>query len=138
MLDEIVDVINEITTRDRVFGTMSSESYICMKDDKNMAALATLFILAEHASKRSVNMIEGDFLVANKKAKDEGIISASEFLLLDNVRHARNKIFHEDHYSLFIKIDGIEHPISEDETKEIILKSFMQPVFNLILKLLKT
>jgi len=136
-LDKILDVVNEIIARDLVFGTMASEAYECIKEKKNMAALASLFILAEHAVKFSVNMVDGLFFNANKKAKDEGLISDQEFLLLDQLRKVRNKIFHENHYANIFKIDDIAYPFSEDETKEKILNMFMEPVLKIVLKLLK-
>lgn len=64
------------------------------------------------------------------------LLSDEEFLILDEVRKIRNKIFHESQYGLFYAKGGIEYPFSEDVTKREIFNDFSYECFRIVLKLL--
>ncbi len=135
-MDELRNIVNEILGRDQVFGTLSEQAVECADEGKNMAGIACLFILAEHAVKHAVDMTEGKFYDAIILARDKKLISEEEYSFIDGLRETRNKIFHENHYANFLIIDEIAHPLSEDDTMEKILKSYLKPCLQIVQKLI--
>ena len=69
-----------------------------------------------------------------ESAFQQGKISEEEYKLVKQIKQARNKLFHENHYALFWQIEGIEYPISEDETKQKLCKEFQKPILKLVAK----
>jgi hypothetical protein len=63
------NIINEIIARDRVLGDLSYGAELCSSEDKNMASIACLFILAEQALKMGLCKNEGNFYNLIKTAK---------------------------------------------------------------------
>ena len=56
-----MDTANKLLERDLLFGTLAREAEECYKENRGMAALACLFILAEQAIKFAVNKVDGTF-----------------------------------------------------------------------------
>jgi hypothetical protein len=56
-----MDTVNRLIERDLLFGTLAREAEECYEENKGMAALACLFILAEQAIKFAVNKLDGNF-----------------------------------------------------------------------------
>jgi len=129
------NIINEIIARDRVLGDLSYEAELCSSEDKNMASIACLFILAEQALKMGLCQNEGNFCNLIKTAEKNQIISDDDSIILNKLRLIRNKMFHENHYMNFIEIDGIAYPFSENETKKIIYEKLSIKIFDIIMKL---
>ena len=129
-------VANQVAEKDRVFGKLCSEAEYSYKHENYFAALACLFIISEQIIKHSVDKIDGNFYQATTDARDKKIIDDVEYEMIDNLRQLRNKIFHENHYSMGIEINGKNFPIDEDEVKEIIYRKYSERVFILVLRLI--
>lgn len=128
-------IINELIARDLVLGTLAKEAKECSQEDKNMAALACLFILAEQTVKLALDKTEGNFYQMLKVAKKKDLISSEDFSVLDSLRQIRNRFFHETHYAWCYEKDGVQYLFSEDETKKEIFNDFSDAVFRIVLKL---
>ena len=63
------------------------------------------------------------------------MISDDDFIMLNQSRSIRNKIFHENNYMNLIEIYGIAYPFSENEIKKIIYEKFSIEIFDMIMKL---
>lgn len=118
-----------------MLGTLAKEAIECSQEDKNMAALACLFILAEQTVKLAMDRTKGNFHQLLIIAKKKGLISNDDFSVLDKLKKIRNKFFHETHYAWSYEKDGIQHLFSEDETKKEIFDDFSDEVFGILLKL---
>jgi hypothetical protein len=129
-------IVNNIIALDLVLGDLSRESEQCHSENKNMASLACLFILVEDAIKLGLHRNEGNFYDLIIIAKDEKIISKEDFIILDQVRNLRNKLFHENHYSYCMEIEGIAYFFSENETKKVIYNRYADKCFKIVLKIL--
>ena len=129
-------IINQITEKDRVFGKLCSEAECSCKYENYFSALACLFVILEQIIKYAANEIDGNFYQTTIKAKEEGLIDETEFEMVNTLRKLRNKIFHENHYSMGIEINEKNFPIDEDEIKEILYKNFSERIFLLVLKLI--
>jgi hypothetical protein len=132
------DIVNELLARDLVLGTLAREAEECSEDNKNMAALACLFIIIEQAIKFALDKTEGNFYRLLRIAKEKNLISAKEFSIINQIRQIRNKMFHESHYAWFSEKDGILYQFSEDKTKKEIYNAFSDECFKIVLKLLST
>lgn len=132
-----MDLVNELMEKDLLFGTLAREAEECYGENRGMAALACLFILAEQAIKFAVNKVDGNFRQCIEEAKTKRLISDEEFRLLDQLRETRNKFFHEYHYAMFWEEGGILYPFSEDETRMHIYKLYSEPCFRIALRLIK-
>ena len=133
----IMDAINKISAKDRSRGTFAGEAYECMKAGKNMPALCSLFVLSEQAVKSALGILEGNFYNLSIKARNKGLITAEEFRILDNLREIRNKLFHEDHHSLFISDkNGTNFPVDESETWGMIFRIYAPDCLAIVAKLL--
>jgi len=95
-------IIEKITEKDRVFGSLCLEAEKSYQDSNYFSALACLFILTEQIVKHSLNKNDGNFYQSTLEAREEDIINDSEFQTINLVRDFRNKLFHENHYSLGI------------------------------------
>ena len=131
-----MNIVSKLTARDQVLGTLAKEATECSEENKNMAALACLFILVEQAVKFALNRTEGNFYQLLETAKEEKLISGDDFSVLDRLRQIRNRLFHETHYAWFYEKAGILYPFSEDETKKLIFDDFSGKCFEITLKLL--
>lgn len=129
-------IINQILEKDRVFGEICQEAEISYENENYFSALVCLFIISEQIIKYSVDEIDGNFYQRTIKAKEKGLINDVEFKMVNTLRVLRNKIFHENHYSMGIEINGINFPIDENEIKEILYKKFSERVFLLVSKLI--
>ena len=130
------EIVEQILTRDRIFGKLCFEAESSYEQGNYFSALACLFILSEQIIKFSVNKIDGNFNRAILEAKEKDLIDDTEFQFLDSLREIRNKIFHESHYPTGLEIEGKFWSFSEDETKELIYKEFSTKVFQLVSKLI--
>ena len=130
------ELVNEIIARDLVMGTLARESLECYEENKNMSALACLFILTEQAIKVSLNKQEGNFAKLINEAKSKGIVSEDEFYLLNDFREIRNKIFHENNYMWHIEVNVIFYPFSENQTKKTIFEKYSEICFRTTLNCL--
>ncbi|MEE8479387.1 MAG: hypothetical protein V3S42_05180 [Candidatus Neomarinimicrobiota bacterium] len=131
------DAINKILERDRVFGEICQEAEISYKNENYFSAIACLFIVAEQTIKHLLNKKNGNFYKLLTEAREIKKISESEFALIDILRDFRNKLFHENHYSLGIEIKGKLFPVDEKETKKIIYEQFAGSVFEIVLRITK-
>lgn len=127
-------IVNKIIERDRVFGNLCLEAEYSRINKNYFAALACLFVISEQIVKYMVNKNDGNFKQTTLEAKKSGFIDESEWEMLNSIRDMRNKIFHENHYSLGIEIKNKIFPISEDETKEIVYNKYSRGIFNLVLR----
>ena len=127
--------INQIIGKDRVFGKLCYEAEYCYKHKNYFAALACLFVTSEQIIKHATNKIDGNFFQAILNAKEKNLIDETEFKLINALRKLRNKIFHENHYSTGLEINGIHYSFDEDETKEIVYTHFSQKLFDIVLRL---
>ena len=132
-----MNIVNELIARDLVLGTLAKEATECSEENKNMAALACLFILVEQAVKLTLDRTDGVFYQLLKTARKEKLISDKEYSVLDRLRQIRNRMFHETHYAWFYEKEGIFYPFSEDETKQKIFDEFSGICFGIVLKLLE-
>lgn len=130
------DLINQIQEKDRILGKLCSEAEHSYEHENYFAALACLFVISEQIVKHSINKIDGNFHQAITEAMEKKIIDDAEYEMTDSLRQLRNKIFHENNYSMGIEIDGKNFPIDEDEIKVILYKKFSNKLFLLVLKLI--
>ena len=130
------NIVAKIIKEDRLLGNLAQEAEECYSEDKNMAALACLFILVEQAIKFGLEKTEGNFADLIKEAKENGILSQIEFDMLNDLRKIRNGLFHETHYSWILEEDGVASFFSENETKEKIYALFSTRCFEIVLKML--
>ena len=129
-------IVNDILAQDLVLGTLAREAMECYAENKNMAALACLFILVEQAIKFGLERTEGDYYGLLRVARKRQLISDEEFKALDQLREIRNKMFHESQYAWFMESKGIRYPFSEDETKRLMFEIFSETCFKVALKML--
>ena len=66
------ETLNEIIAKDLVIGTLAREAVECYEENKNMAALACLFILIEQVIKLSLDQTEGNYYRLLRTAKEKG------------------------------------------------------------------
>ena len=129
-------IINRILEKDHVFGKLCSEAEHAYKHKNYFSALVCLFVISEQIIKHSINIIDGNFYQATVEAREKDLINDVEFKITNDLRKLRNKIFHENHYSMGIEINGIYFLVSEDEIKEILYNKFSYSVFLLVLRLI--
>ncbi|MCK5059702.1 MAG: hypothetical protein KAR00_00970 [Candidatus Pacebacteria bacterium] len=130
------NTLSKIIEKDYVFGKICSEAEYSYQYGNYFAGLVCLFIISEQIIKHSVDKNNGNFYQATTDVKERNLINEVELELVNTLREFRNKIFQENHYSMFIKINRTEFPISEDETKKLLYNSFAGRLFDLILKLI--
>lgn len=131
------EIINKITARDRMFGSLCLEAEKSFSDANYFSALACLFILTEQIIKYSLHKNEGNFYSLTLQAKEKGLIDDSEFQTINSLRDFRNKLFHENHYSLGVEIGAETYLVSENETKKLVYEQFNKKVFSLVLRLVQ-
>ena len=128
--------INEIIARDLIIGTITRESVECFMEEKYLAAISLLFILAEQSVKYSIDKMSGNYYSHLKIAKQKGILNEAEYKILDDLRIFRNKMFHENLYAWHFIYEDVAYPFSESSTHKIIYEIFSPSCFEVILKLL--
>jgi len=130
------NIVNTICEKDRVFGKLCLEAEHSYQNQDYFAAIACLFVLAEQVIKYCVDKNHGKFQDSLVEAKNKNIINEDEFCVLNELKTLRNKIFHENHYSLGLVINDKVYPIDEDETKQIIFEKFSDRLFFIVLKII--
>lgn len=130
------NIANEIAGKDRVFGKLCAEAESSYENANFFAALACLFVLSEQVIKYSVDQIDGNFNNAVLDARLEKLITDDEFLMVNHLRETRNLLFHESHYSLGTNVNGINHPMDDDDTKKDLYEIYSQDLFYLVSKLI--
>lgn len=133
-VDRRID-INDIIARDMVLGNLAREAEECYDSSLYAAAIAYLFLLTEHAIKHRVEELEGNYLEILSRAKKNGIISETDFSILDHLRKIRNKLFHECNYRCALEINDIAYFFSEPDTKELIYEMYAGKCFNIVKKI---
>jgi hypothetical protein len=129
-------LLDEISGKDRKFGKLCSEAESSYRNENYFAGLVCLFVAAELIVKFSVNQIDGNFNDAVLDARLEDIITDDEFMMITHLRETRNRLFHEDHYSLGIYIGGVNHSLDDDDTKKDLFEIYFRDVYRLVNKLI--
>ncbi len=130
------ELLNEISGKDRKFGKLCSEAESSYVNENYFAGLVCLFVVAEQIIKFSVSQIDGNFNDAALDARLANVITDDEFMFVSHLRETRNLLFHEDHYSLGIKIGGINHSVDGDDTKKLLFETYSPDVYRLVNKLI--
>lgn len=130
------ELINELSGRDRKFGRLCSEAESSYRNENYFAGLVCLFVVAEQIIKFSVGQADGNFNDAALDARLANVITDEEFIFVSHLRETRNLLFHEDHHSLGIELEGINHSVDDDDTKKILFEMYAPDVFLLVNKLI--
>lgn len=128
---------DDIAAHDRVFGNLCRETEITFANGNYFSALACLFILAEQTIKYRIQENDGNFHSLLEKSQAEQKITPEYFILLIKIKDFRNKLFHKNHYSLYIDVNSIAYPIDEDEAKIIIYEAIQPFLYKFILNTLE-
>ncbi len=123
---------NDILAYDRSFGRLCEEAEHAFKNGDYFAALACLFVVAENIAKYKLNKLSGKFHDSLVEGLNLGEFSSEEYSALSELKKVRNKLFHENHDSLFCLINGIKYPVDEDETKKLLYEIFQPSIFILV------
>ncbi|MCW4005558.1 MAG: hypothetical protein NWF04_03025 [Candidatus Bathyarchaeota archaeon] len=134
---EKLKVITKLLERDFLIGTLAQEAEECYEENKGLAAFACLVILVEQVTKFSINKTEGNFRECLAEAVNKKVITQEEFELLDQLRDARNKFFHEYHYAMFWEENNVLWPFSENDTRLHVYEIYAEQCFQIALRLIE-
>lgn len=136
MYEESKEVVEEIRVHGLAIGTLANEAIESANDERYMAALSCLFILAEQSVKQASQVTSGNFKNEISTLEKGGVLSEEEIHILTELRNVRNAIFHESHYMYAVVSEGKATMFSEHDAKEQLWDKFSLPVFNICLKLI--
>jgi hypothetical protein len=134
------ELVRKITERDLVLGSLAIEANNSAEDERFYAALSCLFVLMEQVVKLSSGNTEGNLHNQVNLLRKKELLSAEECETLHEIKHIRNKMFHESNYMWPLEankgITGKAFLFSEIETRKKIWNSFSKKIFKIILNLL--
>lgn len=134
---ELAKLINQISGKHRFLGEIAQESLECYENECFSSALFDLFILTEQFCKNSNDTTEGNFHQTINNLCQNNNITIEEKDILINLKHIRNKMFHENLAMWVFEIDGVAYAFSEQETRKILYEKHAEKIFEIILKLLE-
>lgn len=137
MYEEAKQITEEIRAHDLAIGVLAYECIESANDQRYMASLACLFVLAEQSVKLANQVSEGNFKQQISNLVDNRTITKDEGLLLNNLRGIRNTLFHENHYMYaVVSDDGKATFLGEHDAKEALWEKFSVPVLNICLRII--
>lgn len=132
----MLNTVNEISSKNRSLGWMILQIYQSSKDEKWFVALISLFVVMEQYLRfYSSSSSKKTFSYIIKEAYEKNYISHEEASTLNLMRKCRNDFMHASFHDSAFVINGLIHPVSEDETAEIIFSELFKPCLTILLKI---